>query len=281
MAAPLPDPAPLFERLGPVEPISPLVCSVPHAGRFYPPDLLAAAAVPRRVLELLEDRFADLLVAGVLQAGATVIIARVARAWIDLNRSEDDLDDGLRQGAGGATLRARSGLGLLPRRVGNHDLWRRPASAADAAARVAAVHRPYHAAIHQALDAAHRRFGYAILIDCHSMPTLSGANPARVVIGDDHGRAARKGTSLALAQAARNAGFPVAINAPYVGAYSVTHHGCPVRNIHALQIELDRALYLDGARRPGAGLTRAQALVATLAETAATHVGTCFDLAAE
>ena len=285
MVATLPFRSPWFERLGPREAQTPLVCAVPHAGRFYPPALLAASAVPESVLEQLEDRHADLLIAHMIEGGAVAIVARVARAWIDLNRGEEDLEPALRDPPGSGppqTPRARSGLGLLPRRVGRRDLWREPPSAESAAARIATIHRPYHAAVAQALDDACRRFGHAVLIDCHSMPTLGGLRPARIVIGDGHGRSAGKSVAAAVAMTARELGYTAALNAPYAGAHGIARHGRPAYNVHALQIEVDRALYLDGdMRTPSSGLERTQKLVAALARSAIAATQPPFAIAAE
>jgi N-formylglutamate amidohydrolase len=272
MVASQPSPSPAFERSGPREPISPLVCAVPHAGRLYPGALMAASAVPIGVLEQLEDRYADLLIAKAVEAGAVAIVARVARAWIDLNRGEEDLDPALRDPPDSGppqSARARTGLGLLPRRVSRRDLWREPPSPAAAAARIATIHRPYHAAIAEALAAAHRRFGHAVLIDCHSMPTLGGLRPPRIVIGDGHGRSAGPGVAAGLARTARALGAPTALNAPYAGAYSIACHGRPADHIHAVQVEVDRALYLErDMRTPSSGLERMQIMVAALAQAA-------------
>jgi len=247
--------------------------------------LFNASAVPHAILEQLEDRYADLLVARAVQNGAVAIVARVARAWIDLNRGEEDLDPALRDPPHSGppqTARARSGLGLLPRRIGRRDLWREPATAESAAARIATVHRPYHAAVAAALDEACLRFGHAVLIDCHSMPSLNGLRPARIVIGDAHGKSAGKGVAAEVARTARMQGFAAAINAPYAGAHSLARHGRPTDNVHALQIEVDRALYLDrDLRVPSEGLRRTQSLVWELAQAAMTAAQPPFAIAAE
>ena len=277
--------SPWFERLGPDTAETPLVCAVPHGGRIYPPALFSVSAVPHAILEQLEDRYADLLIAKAVQNGAVAIVARVARAWIDLNRGEEDLDPALRDPPHSGppqTARAKSGLGLLPRRVGRRDLWREPPTAESATARIANIHRPYHAAVAAALDQACRRFGYAVLIDCHSMPSLTGIRPARVVIGDAHGRSAGKGVAAEVARAARMHGFTAAINAPYAGAHSLARHGRPADNVHALQIEMDRALYLErDMRAPSDGLRRSQSLLWELAQTAVAAAQPAFAVAAE
>ena len=276
---------PWFERLGPPVAATPLVCAVPHAGRLYPEDLLAASTVPLAVLEQLEDRYADLLIAKAVEAGAVAVVARVARAWIDLNRGEEDLDLALRDPPGSGppqSPRARSGLGLLPLRVGRRELWREPPSRESAAARIATIHRPYHEQIASALEDACQRFGHAVLIDCHSMPTLGGLRPAQVVVGDGHGRSAGKGVATAIARIARDQGFSAALNSPYAGAHGIARHGRPAQNIHAIQIEIDRALYLErDMRTPSNGIDRARTLFAALTQAAVTATQPLFAIAAE
>lgn len=285
MVAASPSGLPWFERLGPQDAVTPLVCAVPHAGRIYPPALLAASTVAQAVLEQLEDRHADLLIAKVVEAGAVAIVARIARAWIDLNRGEEDLDPALRDPPGSGppqSPRARSGLGLLPHRVGRRDLWREPPTAQGAAARIASIHRPYHAAVETALNEACRRFGYAVLIDCHSMPTLSGIRPARVVVGDGHGRSAGKNVALQVVKSVRDHGLCAALNSPYAGAHGIARHGRPAQHVHALQIEIDRALYLErDMRTPSEGLERTQVLFADLAQAALAATQPPFAIAAE
>lgn len=153
----------------------------------------------------------------------------------------------------------------MPRRGGAAgDLWRRRFSDAEIAARIAGDHRPYHAALARALAAARARFGVAVLLDLHSMPPL-GHGEAQVVIGDRFGRAAGdRFVTRALALAAA-AGLRTALNAPYAGAHILDRHGRPDEGVHALQVELDRRLYLDGRLdRPGSGLAATAALVVRL-----------------
>ena len=276
---------PAFERIGPTGAPTPLVLSVPHAGRHYPPALLATSAVPRSMLEDLEDRHADLLVTRAVAAGGAAIVARVARAWIDLNRAETDcaLPHGASQpSAAMVSTRARMGLGLVPHRLGRRELWRTLPDAATVAERIATVHEPYHAAVAEALDQAVGRHGHAVLIDCHSMPPLAGGRAPRVVIGDRHGRTAAKGVAARLANAARDAGYPAAINAPYAGAYAIERHGRPDQDVHAIQIEIDRTLYLKpDMRGVGARLDDIRSLVAMLAWEAVTATRPPLSIAAE
>ena len=254
-----------FERLGDEAPASPVVLSVPHAGRAYPPALLAALRVPAGALVALEDRHVD-AVARAAAGGRTAIIATRPRAWIDLNRGEDERDPRVDEGAIGWPIRSakvRGGLGLVPRRAANAvELWRRRFGEREVAERIAADHRPYHAAIAAALASARARWGVAVLLDLHSMPSL-GLGRARVVVGDRFGRAAAPRFVDRVEVAALVAGHAVARNTPYAGGHVLDRHGAPAGGVHAVQVELDRTLYLDAALdRPGAGLAATVALVA-------------------
>ena len=271
-----PSPSPSFLRRGPAIPLRPVLLSVPHAGRGYPAAMLANATVPRERLEALEDRFADALIGDAVAAGATAFVAEAARAWLDLNRDPRELDAGMvvpPPPANGLihSVKVRGGLGLVPRRIaGIGELWRAPLAATDLEARIVEHHLPYHAAIAAALAAAHARFGAAVLLDCHSMPPVASetAVPApRVVIGDRYGHSASGTLVERLFSLVEEAGLPVARNAPYAGGYTLDRHGRPDRGIHAIQIEIDRTLYLAGDRRtPGEGVKTMRALFAAMAE---------------
>jgi len=259
-------PAP-FVRLGPWPP-SPLICAVPHAGRNYPPALLRDSAVPQSMLAMLADAHADALVEQAVAAGARAVVARIARAWIDLNRAPHEVDPAM-QPAGSVArppgARVRGGLGLVPRRLGGRELLARLPSPDEVAARVATVHAPYHAAIADALADAVARHGFAVLLDCHSMPSLGGARAAQVVIGTRHGQAAGRAVAEAALRMAAAAGLRAALDAPYAGAHTIERHGRPIAGVQAVQVEVDRALYLDRAGRPvAAGVQRIAALIAAI-----------------
>lgn len=247
-----------------------VVLTVPHAGRDYPewtPDRLA---VPLEQVRNLEDRFADALVGVAIANGHQTLIARTPRLVVDLNRAETDFEaravPGTRNPAPRPSHRARGGLGLVPERLGNVQLWRTPVSAADLAARIVAIHRPWHTAICSVLTKARAKYGCALLLDIHSMPSLTGQHPAQIVIGDLHGTSAATGITEIAVETCRQAGLRVAVNAPYAGAYMLERHRRPARGISALQIEVDRQLYLDSALdQPGNGLNAIQSLIATLA----------------
>lgn len=266
-------PARPFDRIGPARPVSPVVLSVPHAGRDYGPALLAAARVPRAALELLEDRLVDKLIWRAVQSGATAFVATAPRAQIDLNRDEREIDPSLVDPPLSPaqvlpSARARAGIGLLPSRIaGAGALWRGPISARELAWRIETIHRPYHAAIAEALAKARERFGAAVLLDCHSMPPRSpaGGEP-KIVFGDLHGTSARQDLIAAAVAAASTLGHPVGRNRPYAGGHVVGRHGEPRRGIHAIQIEIDRSLYLDSAlSAPGPGFGAICRLIASVA----------------
>jgi len=270
------DSPPPFRRLGPEKPSSPVVVSVPHAGRAYSDGLLASARLSRARLESLEDRLVDRLVWRAVEAGAAALVADAPRAEIDLNRDERELDPAMVQPrpAAHATVdspRTRGGLGLIPARIaGSGAIWRQRIAADEVARRVALIHRPYHAALESELRAAKARFGIAILLDCHSMPPRGGEGEAPVVLGDRHGGSMAETLVAAAEGAARAAGFEVARNAPYAGGHITERHGRPAHGIHALQLELDRSLYLaPDLRTTGPGFDRVSRLIAAIAQALA------------
>jgi len=268
--------SPPFVRIGPERPASPVVLSVPHAGRCYPPEMLRAARLPRAVLETLEDRLVDRLVWRAVEAGATAFVAQAPRAEIDLNRDEREIDPALIVPplASGSTLaspRSRGGLGLIPSRIaGVGAVWKEGITRVELARRLDTVHRPYHAALAAALAEASERFGAAVLLDCHSMPprAASGGDPqAALVFGDRHGASASAELVDAAVAAARALGWRTARNAPYAGGYIAGRHGDPERGVHAIQLEICRSAYLDAElRAPGPGFAAVCRLVAAVAQ---------------
>jgi len=262
-----------FARIGPERPVSPVVLSVPHAGRDYGASLLAAARVPRATLELLEDRLVDKLIWRAVQAGATAFVATAPRAEIDLNRDEREIDPAFVDPSPPMmrivpSARARAGIGLVPSRiVGAGALWRGRIAASELARRIETIHRPYHDAIADALAQARERFGAALLLDCHSMPPRDPASgEAGIVFGDRHGTSARADLIAVAAAAADALGHHSGRNVPYAGGHVVARHGQPQRGVHALQIEIDRSLYLDAAlTAPGPGFGAICRLIADVA----------------
>ena len=271
---------PSFTRVGALSPASPVVLSVPHAGRDYPPALRAALRVSLAAVLPLEDRHID----GIARAARTVetmIIQDRARAWIDLNRGEDERDSKVDEGAqpgpvSRQSAKLRSGLGLVPRRSsGTGDLWARRFTDADVTRRIAEDHRPYHMALSQALEAARAKFGVAVLLDVHSMPPLGPPGSApRIVLGDRFGETADARFVARLEAEGVAAGHATALNAPYAGGHILARHADPDVGIHAIQLEFDRSLYLD--RRfdaPGAGFAATGALLGRMLQALADEAG--------
>lgn len=257
----------------------PVLIAVPHAGRDYPSEIFSNLRLPPASLVRLEDRYADLLARDALAAGMPVLIANRARAWMDLNRSEQDIDAEMVKGLDRERLPApgakqRGGLGLIPRRLsGEGDIWKAPLAMADVDARIEGFHRPYHETVSQILENMRAHFGVAILLDLHSMPPLNGNHgsaPPHFVIGDRFGRSAGGRFAEIIMAQIRLHGHAVALNHPYSGDHILRTHGRCDRNIHALQLEVDRSLYLDELlREPGRDTGRIARLITTLASALA------------
>jgi N-formylglutamate amidohydrolase len=265
------------------DPPGPLVLASPHSGRDYPATFLATTRLTLAQLRRAEDAFVDDLVApAAIDHGVPLIAARWGRTWLDLNRDAAEIDpamvvDAMAADPAQASDRVAAGLGVIPR-IAAHGLAIYPGRLrhAEIAARIATVHAPYHAAITKRLTAAVAANGFAVLLDCHSMPSpaaVPGGAP-QVVIGDRFGTSAAPALVAAVERHFADGGFRVARNAPYAGGYTTTHHGRPGHGVHAIQIEIDRALYMDPARLVRhAGFDRVAAafagLVATLPTLAA------------
>lgn len=271
---------PAFDLYGPTNPDRPVILSVPHAGRAYDDALLAMARVQPSMLRRLEDRWVDLLVHPLIARGFSILVARAPRAMIDLNRHEREIDPGMiadlpRDATVHSSAKLRGGLGLFPRRLpGAHELWRAPMSWGEGRRRIDMVHRPYHTALSHMLTAARQAHGHAILIDLHSMPPLPPAGAGQpapdMVLGDRFGRSASNRLMTLAADIAIGHGLNVAHNHPYAGDHMVDRHGRPEQAIHAIQVEIDRTLYLDAALdEPGVGMARMQGVVSRMVEAMA------------
>jgi N-formylglutamate amidohydrolase len=248
-----------------MEPVSPVILSVPHAGRDYPLALRAAIRVPLTALRPLEDRHVDAL-ALAARVSETMLVQQRARAWIDLNRGEHERDPHIDGGAdrramGLQSAKLRGGLGLIPRRLASAgEIWQRKLESEEVMGRIAGDHRPYHDRLGTLLAAARARFGVAILLDIHSMPSL--ASGTQIIFGDRFGRSAAARFVNRLEAEAIAAGMSRAVNTPYAGGHILDRHAAPDKHIHAIQIEFDRALYLDAALdAPGPGLPEAARLL--------------------
>lgn len=238
----------------------PVLIAVPHGGRDYPSALLSQMRDPDYACLRLEDRLIDLLGGKIAdRTGAALLVAHAPRAMLDLNRARDDIDWSMVSGTkphpvrhSQANRRARSGLGLVPRRLpGFGEIWRSPLDRSELEQRIERIHRPYHLACASELARIRDQWGAALLLDLHSMPPLRSAQgeaqPARFVLGD------RFGTSCSAGLAARGYGMlekstgAVAHNRPYAGGYVLDTHAAPARGIHAIQLEVCRSTYLDDA----------------------------------
>lgn len=233
-----------------------MILSSPHSGREYPAAFLAQTRLTLGQLRRAEDAYVDELLQESVALGAPLVAARYGRAYLDLNRDSDELDpamiaDPLPPSAGQASDRVAAGLGVLPR-IAAHglDIYASRLRLAEVERRVAALHTPYHAAVANLLRQARDRHGYAVLLDCHSMPTPHGGNaaPPHFVIGDLYGRTAAPQLVDSIEAAIKADGFRTARNTPYAGGYTTLRHADPAAGIHVVQIEVDRALYMDPAR---------------------------------
>ena len=246
----------------------PVLLSVPHSGRDYPDWLVAMATSGRPALVALEDPLVDRLAWRAMSRGIGAVIAQAPRAAVDCNRAEDEVDPAVVEGwrRQRLTARARGGLGIVPARTPAHGfLWRRAITRAQLEDRLDQAHRPFHRAIADQLGLLLDRFGCAILLDCHSMPPPQAGIPP-IVIGDCHGRTADSWISHEAVRIAADLGFAAGLNDPFAGGHVIDRHSAPARGIHALQIEIDRRLYLDARlNAPGPGFDRAALLLDALA----------------
>ena len=254
------DHTPAFARHEPGRLTVPLVFNSPHSGRFYPPEFIASSRLTPDRLRKSEDAFVEELFAGVTGYGAPMLAARFPRAYLDLNREPYELDpdlfeDTLPAFANTRSLRVLGGLGTIARVVGEaEEIYNRRLSVDEGMARIDRLYWPYHAELRLLLDRAEAHFGCAVLIDCHSMPSsVSGSGSANegtrahFVLGDRFGASCASELTRYVEQTLSGFGYNVALNRPYAGGYITEHYGNPVRGVHALQLEVNRALFTDEA----------------------------------
>ena len=276
---------PAFVLSSPEPSAVPVLIAVPHGGRTYPGHVIERMRHPGYAALRLEDRYVDRLGEEVARAtGAALLVAQAPRAMIDLNRAEEDVDWDMFSGRVSRSLgsyspgfRARTGLGLIPRRLpGLGELWKRRHDEADLSARIEQIHAPYHECLSATLSRLRERWGAALLIDLHSMPPLgwrSGQAPPEFVLGDRFGASchgALVASCFAFMTEARRAS---AHNRPYAGGYVLERHANPVGGIHALQLEVDRTSYLDARMaEPGEGFADMVELLSELVRRLAGEV---------
>lgn len=234
------------------------IFSSPHSGCDYPAAFLGMTALDAHMIRSSEDAFVESLFDVAPLYGAPLLAARIPRSFIDLNRAADELDPAVIEGIARSAHNPRvsSGLGVIPRVVaGGRAIYRGKIALAEAEARITRYWHPYHAALRGLIDTTHAAFGEAILIDCHSMPHEAIETHARpgqpkpeVVLGDRFGAAAGYEVVERVEAAFANAGLRVVRNAPFAGAYIAQAYGRPSRRQHVVQIEIDRALYMNETR---------------------------------
>ena len=276
----------------PQERTSPLIFAAPHSGRDYPQDFLDRAVLDRHTIRSSEDAFVDRLFDGAPGLGAPLLVARAPRAYIDLNRAADELDPSVIEGIARAPHNPRisSGLGVIPRVVaGGRAIYRGKLPLAEAEGRIRRFWHPYHQALAALVEETRATFGQAVLIDCHSMPheaieahTRPGQPRPEVVLGDRYGATAGREVMDRVEAAFAGAGLRVGRNAPFAGAYVAQAYGRPSRGVHVVQVEIDRALYMDEVRvEPLAGFEGFRAVMAGVVAELVADAGQARQLAAE
>jgi N-formylglutamate amidohydrolase len=246
--------SPAYQIVRPTIQSSPFVFCSPHSGRIYPSCL--------RAMSRLDARYVDQLFETVAELGAPLISARFPRAYLDVNREPYELDPelfgrNLPAYANSQSMRVAGGLGTIARIVADAEeiyfASRRP-TLADGLLRIDLLYRPFHAALSELIRETHALFGYAVLIDCHSMPSQAPAAAGTgnrlairpdIVLGDRFGASCDGKVTRLAREALTDVGFETHLNRPYAGGFITEHYGRPFKGVHALQIELNRALYLD------------------------------------
>jgi N-formylglutamate amidohydrolase len=249
--------SPAFTLYQPDEQLTPVVFCSPHSGRIYPKAFLEASRLDPMTLRKSEDCFVDELFEPVVGLGAPLIAARFPRAYLDVNREPYELDPELFEGrlpafANTQSARVVGGLGTIARVVADtEEIYRERLSIGAAFERIERLYAPFHGALAELLEATRRRFGIAVLIDCHSMPSASIGYPSggrpHFVLGDRFGASCDAKLTRFTREILQRSGFEVQVNRPYAGGFITEHYGSPGQGVHALQVEINRALYLDEA----------------------------------
>lgn len=246
-----------FDILDPQRLETPLILCSPHSGRIYPARFLAAARLDARALRKSEDAFVDELFAPAVALGAPMLRAHFPRAFLDANREPYELDPRMFEGklpafANTRSLRVAGGLGTIARLVGEgQEIYARRLHVDEALSRIEGLYKPFHHALRGLMRRASGAFGLAVLIDCHSMPSWVSASAkheridADIILGDRYGTSCHSAFVDVMEQHLRMLGYNVQRNKPYAGGYITEHYGSPGAGFHALQVEINRALYMD------------------------------------
>ncbi len=249
---------PPFEILEPAQCRAPVAFNSPHSGRVYPAAFLAAARLGIPTLRRSEDSFVDELMAGVVGRGHPLMRAHFPRCYIDVNREPYELDPRMFEGrlpsfANTRSMRVAGGLGTVARVVGEaQEIYEDRLPVSEAMRRIEVLYKPYHRALRRLMTRLHRDFGAAVLVDCHSMPSVASCKEERsradIVIGDRYGTSCTALVSEVMERAFRELGYVVSRNKPYAGGFITEHYGNPAVGLHAVQLEINRALYMDETR---------------------------------
>lgn len=272
---------PAFDILEPEIRSSAVTFNSPHSGARYPASFLASSRLDPRTLRRSEDAYVDELFLSAPRFGAPLMRAHFPRAFVDVNREPYELDPRMFDGrlppfANTRSLRVAGGLGTIARIVGDaQEIYGARLPVEEALDRIECIYKPYHAALRRLVARAHRAHGVALLIDCHSMPSIGVARDDRsradIVLGDRYGASCSPAIVDFVEQELRGLGFNVARNRPYAGGYITEHYGAPGTDVHALQIEINRALYMnEQTHEKHRGFQDLAASLETLARTVAT-----------
>jgi N-formylglutamate amidohydrolase len=269
-----------FEVLEPAELRAPLVFNSPHSGSVYPEDFLSASRIDLATLRRSEDSFMDELIGDLCGSGFAVVRVNFPRSYVDVNREPYELDPRMFVGrlpsfANTRSMRVAGGLGTIPRVVGDgQEIYRERLSVEDALGRIEALYKPYHRALRRLINRVHQTFGTSVVVDCHSMPSIgvSRDEPRRpdMVIGDRYGTSCAALLADIVEDTMTSLGYSVGRNKPYAGGFITEHYGNPASGLHAIQIELNRAIYMDERRRErGPNFAQVSADFAKLADALA------------
>jgi N-formylglutamate amidohydrolase len=249
---------PPFEVIEPAQWAGPVLFNSPHSGSTYPVAFLASSRLDVATLRRSEDSYVDALIAGVVERGYPMMRAHFPRCYVDVNREPYELDPRMFDGrlpsfANTRSMRVAGGLGTVARVVGDaQEIYDRRISVDDAMRRIESLYKPYHRALRRLFTKMHRSFGAAVLLDCHSMPSNAGQKDERprpeFVIGDRYGTSCVAVVAECVETTMRNLGYSVSRNKPYAGGFITEHYGNPSAGLHAVQLEINRALYMDERR---------------------------------
>jgi N-formylglutamate deformylase len=249
---------PPFEIIEPEQWRGPVLFNSPHSGRVYPRAFLIASRLDLSTLRRSEDSFVDDLAMGVIRRGYPLMRAHFPRCYVDVNREPYELDPRMFDGrlpsfANTRSMRVAGGLGTVARVVGDaQEIYDQRLSVDDALRRIDSLYKPYHRALRRLFTRMHREFGAAVLVDCHSMPSSTGPKDERpradVVLGDRYGTSCVAAVSETVEGVLRDMGYAISRNKPYAGGFITEHYGNPAAGLHAIQLEINRALYMDERR---------------------------------